>query len=104
MTSADHDAVRAEVETYYANAATLAASGRVACCGAGSANFGAGLYDNLDDLTKGAALASIGCGNPTAVADLRPGEKVLDLGSGGGIDVLLSAKRTARPDVSTDST
>src|SRR3990170_874157 len=47
----------------------------------------------LGDVPFAAALASIGCGNPTAVADLRAGETVLDLGSGGGIDVLLSAKR-----------
>lgn len=93
MTSTDHDVVRAEVQTYYANAARAAASGQPACCGPDSANFGAGLYHDLDDLPESAALASIGCGNPTAVADLRLGETVLDLGSGGGIDVLLSAKR-----------
>lgn len=53
------------------------------------------LYSNvdLDTLPAGATLASLGCGNPTALASLKPGEKVLDLGSGGGIDVLLSAKR-----------
>ena len=53
---------------------------------------------------EAAALASLGCGNPTAVADLREGETVLDLGSGGGIDVILSAKRvgpTGRPTGST---
>ena len=50
-------------------------------------------YDDLGDLPDAAALASIGCGNPIAVADLHAGETVLDLGSGGGIDVLLSAKR-----------
>jgi arsenite methyltransferase len=93
MSSTDHDAVRAEVQTYYANAATVAASGRAACCGSDSTNFGAGLYDNLDGLPNAASLASMGCGNPIAVADLRTGETVLDLGSGGGIDVLLSAKR-----------
>jgi len=47
----------------------------------------------LSDLPIAAALASLGCGNPTALAELKPGEKVLDLGSGGGIDVLLSARR-----------
>jgi len=47
----------------------------------------------LDELPTTAALASLGCGNPTALAELKPGEKVLDLGSGGGIDVLLSARR-----------
>ena len=57
--------------------------------------FGSALYTQLDRdaLPVAAVRASLGCGNPTAVADLRPGERVLDLGSGGGIDVLLSAKR-----------
>jgi arsenite methyltransferase len=59
------------------------------------AGFGEILYtpDERSDLPEAAVLASLGCGNPTAVADLHPGEVVLDLGSGGGIDVLLSAKR-----------
>ena len=58
-------------------------------------SFGASLYDELerDELPDAAKLASLGCGNPIAVADLREGEVVLDLGSGGGIDVLLSARR-----------
>ena len=58
-------------------------------------SFGAGLYENddLGALPDAAKLASLGCGNPTAVADLHEGETVLDLGSGGGIDVLLSARR-----------
>jgi len=58
-------------------------------------DFGNSLYqaDQLAEIPSGAALASLGCGNPTAVAELRPGETVLDLGSGAGIDVLLSAKR-----------
>ena len=66
-----------------------------------------GLYsiDETGELPAEAVLASLGCGNPTALADLRPGEVVLDLGSGGGIDVLLSAKRggtrPARPTAST---
>lgn len=57
--------------------------------------FGTALYEAVDliDVPDGAALASLGCGNPTAVAELKPGETVLDLGSGAGIDVLLSAKR-----------
>ena len=57
--------------------------------------FGSGLYaaDEQGELPPEALLASLGCGNPVAVADLRPGETVLDLGSGGGIDVLLSARR-----------
>ena len=66
------------------------------CCGdVGPQAFGAALYDALeqDELPDDAVLASLGCGNPTAVAELREGETVLDLGSGGGIDVLLSARR-----------
>jgi SAM-dependent methyltransferase len=61
----------------------------------GSQKFGEALYDaeQRGELPQAAALASLGCGNPTAVADLREGEVVLDLGSGGGIDVILSAKR-----------
>ena len=57
--------------------------------------FGPGLYgaDDRDALPEAAQLASLGCGNPTAVAELHEGETVLDLGSGGGIDVLLSARR-----------
>ena len=82
-----------EVRHHYAKAARAAADGTAACCDDDLANFGAHLYDNLDDLPDSAVLASIGCGNPTAVADLQPGDHVLDLGSGGGIDVLLSAKR-----------
>ncbi len=71
-----------------------------ASCGEGEAtvvdrSFGAGLYAGSDraQLPVEAVAASLGCGNPTAVAALRPGERVLDLGSGGGIDVLLSARR-----------
>ncbi len=75
--------------------------GGSSCCGDGQATDASGstisinLYatDDLDGLPLKAALASLGCGNPTALADLRPGEVVLDLGSGGGIDVLLSARR-----------
>ena len=69
------------------------------CCGAGAAEavggFSEGLYreGETDGLPEEAVLASLGCGNPIAVADLREGERVLDLGSGGGIDVLLSARR-----------
>jgi SAM-dependent methyltransferase len=67
------------------------------CCGSSADRdvFGATLYDPLQTqgLPEEALLASLGCGNPTAVAELRPGETVLDLGSGGGIDVLLSAAR-----------
>jgi SAM-dependent methyltransferase len=70
------------------------------CCGAGSTaeavgGFGENLYreGETDGLPEEAVLASLGCGNPIAVADLHEGERVLDLGSGGGIDVLLSARR-----------
>ena len=105
--------VREEVRKRYAEAATAVSSGTLdsealeisGCCGgdAGSsccddgsqAIFGSDLYRSLDtkDLPQEAVLASLGCGNPTAVAELHEGETVLDLGSGGGIDVLLSAKR-----------
>jgi SAM-dependent methyltransferase len=66
-----------------------------ACCGGTGATIGLQLYDLADraGLPDAALLASLGCGNPLAVAELRPGETVLDLGSGGGIDVLLSARR-----------
>ena len=68
------------------------------CCGGGAevdAAFGSGLYSasEQNELPAQAVAASLGCGNPTAVADLQAGERVLDLGSGGGIDVLLSARR-----------
>jgi len=65
------------------------------CCAGDAPVFGPELYAELDraSLPDAAVLASLGCGNPTAVAELRPGETVLDLGSGGGIDVLLSARR-----------
>src|SRR5205823_8296797 len=64
------------------------------CCSDGTV-FGSGLYDGAfrTEAPDEALLASLGCGNPTAVAELRPGETVLDLGSGGGLDVLLSARR-----------
>lgn len=71
----------------------------IGCCGPQAveigADFGAELYaaDEQDGLPAEAVAASLGCGNPTAVAELRAGERVLDLGSGGGIDVLLSARR-----------
>jgi arsenite methyltransferase len=76
-------------------------SDSASCCGTGSAaldtadTFGGSLYaaGETDALPAEAVLASLGCGNPLAVADLREGERVLDLGSGGGIDVLLSARR-----------
>ena len=93
--------LRETVRARYAAAATAVVQGQVAndCCGPQAVevddNFGATLYtgDERDALPAEAVAASLGCGNPTAVAELREGEKVLDLGSGGGIDVLLSARR-----------
>jgi ubiquinone/menaquinone biosynthesis C-methylase UbiE len=76
----------------YAEAARRASSGSSACSPDGSP-FGAGHYDELTGIPSTAVQASLGCGNPTAVAELRPGDVVLDLGSGGGLDVLLSARR-----------
>ena len=87
------ETIHEEVRARYAEAAVLAGSG-TACCG-DPETIGAGLYSALEqaELPGAAVLASLGCGNPTAVAELREGERVLDLGSGGGIDVLLSARR-----------
>jgi arsenite methyltransferase len=89
------DDLREEVRQKYAEAATGAGCGcgDGGCCSDGE--FGSTLYDisQRAELPDAAMLASLGCGNPTAVADLRAGETVLDLGSGGGIDVILSAKR-----------
>ena len=108
----DPDAVREQVRLRYAAAATRVTGGQggcgcgqpsdcgcdSGCCGGATAEepgFGAELYAGVDRdaLPDTAVLASLGCGNPTAVAELRQGETVLDLGSGGGIDVLLSARR-----------
>jgi arsenite methyltransferase len=100
------DGVREQVRERYA-AAALAVNDpqNAGCCGSESssgaqalevdASFGAGLYasEQIEGLPEDAVLASLGCGNPLAVADLKEGERVLDLGSGGGIDVLLSARR-----------
>jgi arsenite methyltransferase len=88
-TTTIHEKVRA----HYAAAAIRASEGT--CCSDERETIGAELYSALerDELPEAALLASLGCGNPTAVAELREGERVLDLGSGGGIDVLLSAKR-----------
>ena len=96
MTETIHETVR----EHYAQSAlqvldrgTAATCCDDACCTDGS--VGPDLYSALerDELPSAAVMASLGCGNPIAVADLHPGERVLDLGSGGGIDVLLSAKR-----------
>jgi SAM-dependent methyltransferase len=90
MTEQIHEAVRER----YAQSAMQVLSTGTACC-TDEPGIGAELYSSLERgvLPEAAVLASLGCGNPTAVADLRPGERVLDLGSGGGIDVLLSATR-----------
>jgi SAM-dependent methyltransferase len=102
--------IREEVRKRYAEAAVAAGAGtkdaealQSDCCGGSSSTgeaccapvFGSSLYGALESevVPDKALLASLGCGNPTAVADLHEGEVVLDLGSGGGIDVLLSAKR-----------
>jgi arsenite methyltransferase len=103
--------LRERVRARYAGLAELAASGATCgcgqpvdcgcgadCCASVDENqpgIGAELYTDTDrsSLPETAVLASLGCGNPTAVAELREGETVLDLGSGGGIDVLLSARR-----------
>jgi arsenite methyltransferase len=92
------DALREEVRRRYAESATAITTGRGGgCCGDGDTgtSFGEALYEaeQRAELPDAAVLASLGCGNPTAVAELREGESVLDLGSGGGIDVILSAKR-----------
>jgi SAM-dependent methyltransferase len=98
MVSMSRDEIRAAVAARYAGLARAAQSGEVitdgdpaaaaeeSCCGAPA-------YPDTGGLPEAAVRASLGCGNPVAVADLRPGETVLDLGSGGGIDVLLSARR-----------
>jgi arsenite methyltransferase len=91
--------LRETVRQRYADAAVKVTEGGTACCGPDPVevdeNFGSTLYaaDERDALPTEAVAASLGCGNPTAVAELREGEQVLDLGSGGGIDVLLSARR-----------
>src|SRR5689334_24826846 len=94
--------LRETVRRRYAEAAVTVSAGGSGCCGDEAVTtleldetFGSALYTQLDrsDLPVAAVAASLGCGNPTAVADLAEGERVLDLGSGGGIDVLLSARR-----------
>jgi arsenite methyltransferase len=112
MNGTTAEELREEVRSRYAQAARAVlepGTGQESCCGqpAGSGRgpdpaaaaavggFSAGLYRDgeTDGLPEEAVLASLGCGNPLAVAELRDGERVLDLGSGGGIDVLLSARR-----------
>jgi SAM-dependent methyltransferase len=101
LTSAEE--LQEEVRRRYAASARAVTEGSGCGCGSGSccdaetdgALFGEALYDAVQraELPETAALASLGCGNPTAVAELREGDVVLDLGSGGGIDVILSARR-----------
>jgi SAM-dependent methyltransferase len=97
LMSTTADELREEVRRRYAESArTVTQQGGSCCSGSeGSASFGETLYnaEQRGELPEAATLASLGCGNPTAVAELREGETVLDLGSGGGIDVILSAKR-----------
>jgi arsenite methyltransferase len=83
------------VKEKYGQAALRVAAGERGSCGCGCDPVSSHLYDAAETATlpEGAVLASLGCGNPTALAELHDGEVVLDLGSGGGIDVLLSAKR-----------
>src|SRR3954453_7584384 len=93
--------LRKQVRDRYAEAARAVTEGGAGCCGPAAAAFdadawsGAQVYADgeLEGLPAEAVAASLGCGNPFVVAALQPGERVLDLGSGGGIDVLLSAKR-----------
>jgi arsenite methyltransferase len=97
-TTTDGDALREQVRVRYAAAATAADPRAAECCGEGcgtAGDSGVTLYSIEEQVSvpDAAALASLGCGNPTAVASIAEGETVLDLGSGGGIDVLLSARR-----------
>jgi len=97
--------IKEMVREKYGEAALRVTSGKgSACCGSSPSSCASGadpitsdLYDKLQksELPETAVLASLGCGNPTALAELKPGEVVLDLGSGGGIDVLLSARRVS---------
>ncbi len=94
--------IKQEVRDRYGKAALRVKTGGSSCCGSEAATaenccdpITANLYDaaQIGQIPEEAILASLGCGNPTALAQLNPGEVVLDLGSGGGIDVLLSARR-----------
>jgi SAM-dependent methyltransferase len=100
MSTAETADIKEVVKQKYGEAALRVSSGGSSCCGAAPAsNCGdpitANLYDasQIGQIPQEAVLASLGCGNPTALAELKTGEVVLDLGSGGGIDVLLSARR-----------
>ena len=100
MSTTEVTDIKEVVKQKYGEAALRVKAGGSSCCGA-TASSGCGdpitsdLYDvsQIGQIPEEALLASLGCGNPTALAQLRPGEVVLDLGSGGGIDVLLSARR-----------
>ena len=93
--------LKEKVREKYGEAALRVKTGGSSCCGAAPSSLGcvdpitSNLYDlsQVSQIPEEALLASLGCGNPTALAELKPGETVLDLGSGGGIDVLLSARR-----------
>jgi arsenite methyltransferase len=97
--------VKEVVKDKYGEAAlrVISGAGNASCCGSGSSccstadPITSNLYDDqqMGELPEMAVQASLGCGNPTALAELKPGETVLDLGSGGGIDVLLSARRVS---------
>src|SRR5438552_8843954 len=97
----EHMDIKEVVKEKYGQAALRAISGGSSCCGSSPSSAGScdpitsNLYDSSQagQIPEEALLASLGCGNPTALAQLNSGEVVLDLGSGGGIDVLLSAKR-----------
>jgi SAM-dependent methyltransferase len=100
MSTAETTELKEVVRQKYGEAALRVTSGGSSCCGAAPASnccepITANLYDasQIGQIPQEALLASLGCGNPTALAQLKEGETVLDLGSGGGIDVLLSARR-----------
>jgi SAM-dependent methyltransferase len=94
-TAAADTAALQDVQDYYRDKALQAQAGQQACCGPDAGAFGPAQYAGVgpDQAPDAALLASLGCGNPAAVAELREGETVLDLGSGGGLDVILSARR-----------
>lgn len=102
MSTTETTDIKEVVKQKYGEAALRVTSGGSSCCGAAPASdccdpITANLYDasQIGQIPQEALLASLGCGNPTALAELKPGEVVLDLGSGGGIDVLLSARRVS---------
>src|SRR5215467_842276 len=97
MAEAGRDLIREAVAARYAGLARAARAGQDITDGNPDAPEGcAAIYPDTGGLPEAAVRASLGCGNPVAVADLRPGETVLDLGSGGGLDVLLSARRVGQ--------